>query len=167
MYIYKDPETDDDDRDERLVPNTPEAHPGVDGGFFTGEDDDDSATTHPDTIDGGVGKRREPDFGPRLGEDDEGATEMDRRSPRQPGGGGVGGGPRGPSFPGPTDFEQGFNGVSETRIRLRHNKKSIHLRVTFAGWSRRKCLPTKEDVGTGNDGSGTFVGERQPAALCA
>lgn len=89
------------------MPNTPDMHPGVDGGFFTGEDDDDSATKH-DSVDG-QNRPSTPNFGPRLGDDDPHDTDKDRSSPRNAGGF-VGG--RRPSFPVSTDFETGYNGVS-------------------------------------------------------
>lgn len=83
-------------------------HPGVDGGFFTGEDDDDSATKH-DSLDGVDQRPISPNFGPRLGDDDgHNGTEMGRASPRPPNGGA-----RRPSFQGSNDFEPGFNGVCQ------------------------------------------------------
>lgn len=42
-----------------------------------------------------------------------------------------------------------------------------YLHALIAGWSQRYYSSTKEDDGTGNDGYGTFVGERQPGARYA
>lgn len=94
-----DPETDDDDVERQ--PNTPDVHPGVDGGFFTGEDDDH--TTSHDSADG-VHKLGGPKIGTRLGDDDDGGTELDRVGPRHPIEGPVS---RRPSFPVGPDFEGG------------------------------------------------------------
>lgn len=95
--IVADPERDDDDEENDVpdVPNTPDAHPGVDDGFFPGVDP--STVHHNDDL---------PELGPRIGGDDTDVHQHDKGVAGNPPNGVI---PRRPSVTSNFPYGPGFN----------------------------------------------------------
>lgn len=145
-------EEDDDDGDRRnqpRLPNTPDAHPGVDPSFFPTTE----VAGRPDYDSNGNDLDGDDIDGPKIGSRSGGGNQPPSRRP---------------SFP---FVPPGIDGTVVSGMQNHELLNMTHRNAncpTSAGYlyARRERLSAKENAGPGHDGPGIAVGERESITLC-